>query len=1244
MKIKSLKLHGFKSFPDQVTIDLSSTFTALAGPNGSGKSNIVDAIKWVLGSQSPKSLRGSKMEDVIFKGSKHRKPLGFAKAELVIDNEDGEIPVDYSEVAIGRKLYRTGESQYLINGEEVRLKDIRELLYDTGIGVENYSLIEQGKISKLLDASPEECRELIEEAAGISTFQARKKEALRQMDGVQSDLNRIQDLLNELESDIHGLKTQAGKAKKYQSTKEELEQKKKLRLFLEYEKLRECRNELRSRLKEKQQEKQELKEQLQTLVKKGTSIESSFESLQDRIRETEKQISERTHKIEPLEKKITDLEEQLDEIRKSKDDLEDIDLENTRNEIDKIEEEIETRQNEKQNIKEQIRKKQSERETLQQRVTSREEHLEEVKKHIQELEKTKQNTSKGIDETKKQLEEINQKIRNQRKRKSKIEQDLQEVREKYGRKTEEKSQLQEKIQKNRDEITSLSEKQSDLETQREQTRERISSFESEIDSTQDRLRETRAELETLQNLEVDQTGIPDDPKNVIETIRNKSSEPSSDPDQKFPGILGNLLEISTSHPVAIQSFLQPFLSYIVVEDWETAERTLEIAERTEANIGILVLSAIPSGQNASKHSFQTERHLSSDDDRVIHLVDWLLGLYPQHSSRSSAKQDSFSPEQNGPGHPDQLLFTDSGFIQYRGQQNIRQNPLERRNKIQSLEHREEELEANIQQLKQKKKEERSRKKSLENQLDEIKDQIHDKKGTVQEQKNRIQLLDSKIDRLQENEQNLQDEVTEIQEETQKLTEKHQHLQEFLTSSQSRLEEVEQELRTAEKNRETRKQQLREAREALQDLQLTLKELNEKKRHTEDLLKDKKRYRKQQQQRIQRYKNQIETLNERQESKENELKKTRNKKQQSRKKRETLTEKRDELEEKLKKKNEKRQNIENKRDRISKEFEDCKEDVLELEMKCKSRKEEQKKKERQIFESVLQSTETPVKSAEDLSDSERKQVQNHVENHLQSNRPETSLEQLKEDIRDLQVKLESMGKVNLAAIDQLEQKEQRRDELQEERDDLEDTRNTLQNIIDRTRKKSRERFQNTLEEAEENFNSLFRKIFGGGKAQLKVQKEEDEKLLECGVDIMVRLPGKEKTNLSLLSGGEKAMTSISLMMSLFMTNPGPLCILDEVDAPLDESNLDQFLGLIDEFSDSTQFLLITHQKKSIASAEMIYGITMEEEGISKLVPLELEENIPSSMTKSGSNGTVESHRQSRNVPEPREATPEKEPVG
>jgi chromosome segregation protein len=1061
MYLKSLELFGFKSFPGKTLLKFEPGITVVVGPNGCGKSNIFDSIKWALGEQSPKSLRGSKMEDVIFSGTEHHPPLNYTEVVLTFSNEDGYLPIDYKEVAVGRKLYRSGESEYYLNKNLVRLKDIDDLFLGTGIGESTYSFIEQGKIEIFLSYKPEEKRLIFDEASGIIKYKERKKETLKKLQDTEQNLLRLEDIISEVSRQIRYLERQVEKAKRYkeiESSLIEIEERiatiqvknleDKVNLLLEELnalKQEEQRNELalssiKNELGKINHRLQAIRDKLQDINSQGISSTSKIELYQNNIAINSQRIEERELRNKLIGDELIDLEERLSSQTQR--------LDEEKKLVASLDREVGALTDEIESIKESQRQAREEIVDLNLKV-------EDKKKEILATEGKRLNINN-------ELVEVGAYLKNLFARKKRLLLD--------------KEKLDDLCRERKEAILKATQRGKALDSKYLQLSKQKQEIEREILAhiqAQERLQKTKIEREK-QLVELRSW------YEFLKDLRVKYASFSTT--QKVKVLFEHL-------PTKVNKLIASFedINFSQIQD---GDQSFYVAE-VEAKVILFKEEKLQEkiGQISTQIKTLT-LDFEKEQDKKRELKDKLKELNNEILVLEKKQQEILVEKDN-----------------------LNQEFLRVRDEIELLE-------AELNQNSKDIEEIQGKKNLLENDLEEIEHLLTDIKNSLQDTQKMIASLNQQV------------QSAEIQ----------------ITKSQTKLVSLE------------------ESRNVIK------KRINMFEEDRIDILKNIERLKSEEKDGLAK----ISSLKEEIESLEEKIRKERANIEQLTQKREVLKEN----EEKIK----------DDQAALSKKMSDLENNLQETRA-C-------------IYDKKLKLQELEYQKGKIFD--YLKQVYN-IEFTLKEATEGENLDQL-QDIRDrLKKKLDSLGEVNLVALDEFDELNKRFQFLQEQKADLIKSKDELKKAIQKINRISRQIFLETFSKIKEEFKKNFRFLFGGGEARLILLDEQN--VLESGVEIEVQPPGKKLQNVSLLSGGEKALTAIALIFAIFKVSPSPLCVLDEIDAPLDEANVDRFNHLLKEFSQNSQFIIITHNKKTMESADVLYGVTMEEKGISKIVSVKFAEQAP-----------------------------------
>jgi len=1150
MYLKSIELCGFKSFADRTILNFEKHITAIVGPNGCGKSNIVDSIRWVLGEQSAYSLRTPQMLGVIFNGSQTRGPLNLAEVSITFDNSSNILPIDYTEVTVTRKLFRSGESEYYINKTQCRLKDIRDLFLDTGIGREGYSIFEQGKVEFITTAKPEERRALFEEAAGVAKYKVKREETLRKLEKVHENMNRVNDVMGVIKEQINSLEGAVRKAKLFQKYQEELKTleiadiTKKIGL-LEKE-LLPLTTEIESLNKEQIQKSTQintLESELSNLQYEKTNVERELSELYRNLSQTNAEIAHAEEKIENSKERVKEFKERQVNLKNEIQELVKI-RKNTEEAIKKITEELNAQSEIFQKITTEYETKKKEYEDLKSHILKNQNKLSNLNKHLFDIifEKTSINNEIGkinsnITSISYRISSLNSELKKILNEKTNLENEIQ----KSGLELSTKNEELNKAQKSYDEFIKIS---TDLE-------EKLNLKKRYYAEIKEKYSALNSRIETIKELE------KSNPK-----LRPVYSVLS----QNFTGIHGTvrtLISFPSHVAPLINNFLGEKLNYIVCDNVSSANSAIEYLEKNKLGwASFIVLEMLPDIQE-KKFFGQLKgekpiKSLISYEPKWEKLVRFLFSnTYFSGSnifSEGILHGGSIEPEQNPElqltKFEDELLKLQEEIKNTESEiQDITENLKTQKEKLNLVVSEQQQLKLNINILNSELENKNQKLKLVNIEYETVQkeiEQLNNEKNEIERQlpdlQNKLQEAESKIKEIQIEISNLEKEILELREKEQSINPEYSESTKKYLSYETQVNSYKRELSTLTEN---------------------LKIYESRTKNSEDEIK-----------------NLDEKIIEQENIFSSETKKI-----------EKLYEKQTEIEKKISEIRQQENSIDEKIEQKQKKLSILRNDLNTLQVK-------------------LHELQISNKTKEIEKTSLEKKLQEFGIEYNDAKETYSNIEVDEEQIQKLKKKIDSIGAVNLAAQEQYTDLEKRYNFLLEQQQDLIKAEEDLKQAINKINSSIRENFQETFNRVRENFKKIFSQLFEGGESDLILTDENN--LLESGVEIIAQPPGKKLQNITLLSGGEKALTAIALLFSFFMVKPSPVCILDEVDAPLDDANITRFLNLIKSFGETTQFLIITHNKRTIESADIIYGVTMEEYGISKIISLRLQkiESAPS----------------------------------
>ena len=1180
MYLKRLELQGFKSFADKTILELRPGITTVIGPNGSGKSNISDAIRWVLGEQSMKSLRGTKSLDIIFAGTQNRKSLGFAEASLVFDNSDGALPIEFTEVTVTRKIYRSGETGYYINKTPCRLKDVLELFMDTGIGKDGYSIIGQGKIDEILSNKSEDRRHIFEEAAGIVKYRSRKEEAEKKLEHTKLNLLRINDIISEIEGNLGPLQTQSEKAKKYLNLREELKNIEVGLFVYNIEKYKEnlqqivqdidvmqsqCNDE-EGKLERVKILKEELKssideitEQIENMSNLGFESQKEIEQLNSEINVAKTRITNNnennvrfTDEIQEQNEKIQELKQELEQKEAKKDNL--------KQNKEKFEKELNEKQEELAKITEKLSAKELEIEGYKQTVEQNTDKKYELQSEINAQEINFQNYEKRQNQIKQEIQTTISELDNTRMNKEEISKGFYESENKKN-----------KAQKSLEEVAK----------QKQEANQKIKSFESNINILSSDMRIKESRLKFLIETEKEKEGYIKSVKSLL-----KDCENIKDLGKGMHGVLANIIEVPDELETAIEMCLGASLQNIVTDTEEDAKKLVEHLRKNNLGRASFLPIASVKGKKLEKLKGNESGVIGIASDLVkfnkkyeqiiLNLLGRTVIVDNMDTAIKVAKQNGYTfriVTKDGD------LINPSGAITGGSVAKKTVNILGRGKEIEKLEKEIKNIKAKIQKLEEEKEEyEQSIEgilelsANLEKELQEIDITYATEKQKMISIDENIQKLQNRLNKLKEEQKILEtlkqesiEQKEKIQEETQKITNQNEELSKLISEF-------------AELNKDDQKY-IDDLNFDITNLKISVSSFDESESSIQEIQERINQELNNAKASIENKNNQIEQIKVDNENLEKSIQETLNKIEEIKQK---VNNSSSEIEKMKQERTQKSEKLSKQEDEITSKFkiiEDLKSQLVKLDVK--------KTKVEEDINTIIN------KMWE-----EYELTPNNVEGYA---KPE-NVALTQKRVNNIRTEIRDLGSVNVDSIEEYKNLKDRYDFMSEQRLDLENTMSKLRKVITDMTQIMKEQFREKFKIINKNFGEVFAELFGGGKASLNL--EDEENILECGIEITVQPPGKKLQNMMLLSGGEKAFTAIALLFAILKINPAPFCVLDEIEAALDDVNVFRYADYLKKFTEHTQFLVITHRKGTMEAADTVYGVTMEESGISKLLSMKL----------------------------------------
>lgn len=1183
MYLKSIEIHGFKSFANKLVFDFHNGITGIVGPNGSGKSNVADAVRWVLGEQSAKQLRGASMQDVIFAGTENRKPLSYAFVAITLDNADHQLPVDYNEVTIARRVYRSGESEYLLNGSPCRLKDVNELFYDTGIGKEGYSIIGQGQIDKILSGRPEERRELFDEAAGIVKFKRRKVTTQKKLDSERENLVRINDILGELERQIGPLERQAEKARVYLKKKEELKTYDVNSFLMEMDQMGQQEKEL--------EEKYRIAaEQLADTKEKKTSNEAAYNELQDAIKEMDEQITATRDAIAgtsvtkgKLEGEINVLKEQIHTAQMSD--------EHYRSRIDAIGTERAQRESqrasyieEKSSLDEQLLAITKKSQTLQGRLA-------EVQAKISEC-------NAGIEKGKNEIIELLNNRGNIKSRGQKCDTMLEQIniqkaqltKRRLQRKSEE-SGFEQELARCEEELKNVQCQNADLQQEIAASEEKEREWQQKLSATRGELEQAtvsfhkkQSRLESLQNIAERYEGYGGSVRRVME----KKGEISG-----IHGVVADLIKVEKKYETAVETALGGNIQNVVTEDESTAKELISYLKKNRLGRATFLPLTSVKGADNSKYTralgktgvLGMANELVKTDAVYDGILAYLLGrvVVVDTIDHAIALAKEF-------GYSLHIVTLEGEYLSPGGSMaggafKNNSNLLGRNRELQELEKEIGALREEIAAKKNRMEDIKTARELLRSDLEEAREKLQ--QGYLAANTAKLNYNRAK-EQKEHSERVFAGLVTEAKE---------------LETRQAQIEQEKASIATELSDADKRQKEIEQESARLQaslDEQIYLEESTTKEFSAIQI--DESNFRQK-----------TGFVQENLDRVDGELKKLAEEASQLT---EGLNQSKDEVEQKTAQIEQIRQTIlagDDNYARLERQLKDAvaKKESLSGDNKSFYQKNDELSAqisdlEKEIFR--LNNGQEKLAEAKEYQTSymwSEYELTYHNALALRSE-DDYTLPELKKLITGVKDEIRGLGDVNVNAIEDFKELDERYTFLKTQHDDLIEAEQTLMQIIKELDEGMRKQFTEKFAEIQREFDKAFKNLFGGGKGTLELVEDEEHDLLECGIRIIAQPPGKKLQNMMQLSGGEKSLTAIALLFAIQNLKPSPFCLLDEIEAALDDSNVDRFAKYLHKLTKNTQFIIITHRRGTMNAADRLYGITMQEKGVSTLVSVNLIE--------------------------------------
>lgn len=1178
MLFKKIEMHGFKSFAEPITIEFNEGLTGIVGPNGSGKSNISDAIRWVLGEQSPKMLRGGKMEEVIFNGTDTRKSRGMAEVTLVIDNSDESLPIDYKEVAITRRMYRSGESEYHINGNQCRLRDIRELIMDTGIGVDGYSIIGQGKIADIISNKTESRREIFEEAAGIVAYRTKKSEAERKLASTTQNMARVQDIIGEIEGRIDGLREDSIKAGEYLELKEK---NKKLEINIILKNVESLENKqayaredlenITASLDKLKAEKNRLDVSIGEAGTRSEALEAVSVEARERLIEAIDLLNRAVNKGEVDRERLSAIESNTERINQEITQL----LEKKERELENSEEFMEQKAELDERAREadlKLQEKVEEYNGLTGIMTRLAEEADNFRNSIFRL-STEITAGKSEISSMEMLRETLRKRQETLTRERDAGEDSnRETLDSLNGARGERDRLAEEMEAGREEALRL--KQT-METRRREEKE----LAIQLEELKLSLGRMTARKKTIEELENNYEGYNHAVKHVM-----KSGLPG------IHGVVAELIRVPEGYETAMETALGNSLQNIVCDDEDSARRAIvSLKENRAGRMTFLPLTSIR-GRETPDAGIKNEKGVLgfgpeciSCDSKYDSIISYLLGRVVLVDSMESAIRISRKYRGILVVTLDGEIINERGAITGGKFKNKTGNILDRRAEINQLGREIEDLNRKQSRALEKLEKVREEIGSLTDKASRLEESIRAGEHALLMKENEISMAENVLADLKNSGDKVNRELESISREQENSMRMIGEIRKSIAEKEAAIKKAESLCNEKLSLHEERKGEFNSLSEEITAARITVTAAQEQKSHAEEMME-----------RINRELSDI----------EGDIARRRQQLESMEAEKRELTEGSTGIDGIISRQEAVKAEAEQRLEEVSGEKAALAGEISEM----NAAREELNRKIQVLQDQKYDLDVRRAKNETQLESFKEKLWEDFEVSYIQAmefKAEDFALSRAVKENRQIRNRIRELGEVNVGAIEEYQVVKERYEFLTGEREDVQKAMDDLNRIISEMDKTIKTRFRESFDRIVINFEKQFKELFGGGHAELRLSDENNP--LESNIDIVAQPPGKKLQNINLLSGGEKTLTAIALMFAVLQAKPTPFCILDEVEAALDDANIDKFIHCLRKF-DNVQFTLVTHQKATMEHADVLYGVTMPEKGISKVLSLSLEDDL------------------------------------
>lgn len=1182
MYLKKIEMQGFKSFADKTVIELKQGITTVIGPNGSGKSNISDAIRWVLGEQSSKALRCSKSLDIIFAGTQNRKSLGFAEVSLIFDNSDGGLPIEYTEVTVTRKIYRTGETGYFINKVPCRLKDLQELFMDTGIGKDGYSIVGQGKIDEILSNKSEDRRHIFEEASGIVKYRVRKQETEKKLEHTKLNLLRINDILSEIEGNLEPLQLQSEKAKKYLNLRENLKNI-EVGLFLyninqgksDIEKIVEDENITKEQCDTEETRLERVKILKEQLKGDIDEITNKIENMSNLGFESQKEIEMLNSDINVAKTKILSNKENQERF------LQEIQEKNTR--LEELEDEQKQKDEKRKNLRQnkekftkELEQKQSELDKITQKLTKEALKIEQYKKQVEENLEKKYEKQGDIQE-----QEIN--FENYEKRQKQVKQEIQAIISELDNTRMRKEEISKEFYEI-ESVRNINLNQLEKITkEKEEANQKIKIYQTKLNTISNELRMKQSRQSFLIETEKEKEGYTKSVKTLLNDCESNVALKKG-----VEGVLANLIDVPEDLQTAIEMSLGMALQNIVTETEQDAKKLVEHLRKN--NIGRASFLPITSIKGKKIDNIKGNKSgiigVASDlikyNKKYEQIIFNLLGrtvIVDNMDTAIRVSKENLQSFKIVTQEGD--IINPSGAITGGSVMKKTVNILGREREIKKLGKEIEGLQQNIANIEKEKEQYEQSIEGILEIAEKLEKELQDNEIVYATGKQKVLSFEEEIQKIEKRLDKFKLEQEKLEEQKKLTIDKKAEFEKTIseiTFESERLSKIITEY--ADLNKDNQKY-IDDLNFDITNLKISVSSFDESESSIEELKQRIQQEITANEQSVKSKNEQIEQSKQENVNLQNSIVEIEGKIKKIREEVKNSGAKIDELKQDRTNKNDKLADLEEQINEKFKVIEDLKSQLVKIDVKKSKIQEELSETINKLWD-------------------EYELTPNSVEGY---EKPK-NISETKKQVNSLRVEMREMGSVNLESIEEYKKIKERYDFMSEQRLDLESTMSKLRKIITDMTGIMKEQFKEKFKEINKNFGEVFAELFGGGKAEVAL--EDEQNILECGIEITAQPPGKKLQNMLLLSGGEKALTAIALLFAILKINPAPFCVLDEIEAALDDVNVYRYAEYLKKFAIDTQFLVITHRKGTMEAADSVYGVTMEESGISKLLSMKLRE--------------------------------------